>query len=110
LGIYGVLNNVVNQRRREIGIRMALGAGVSTVRNMVVREGMKLVAIGAAIGILGAFAASKVIANVLYGVSSLNLLAYLAGCGGILAVVLVASYLPARRASRVDPAAVLRCE
>jgi putative ABC transport system permease protein len=110
LGTYGVLSNLVSQRRREIGIRMALGAGVGAVRNMVMRQGVKLVATGAAIGVIGAFAASRMIASVLYGVSALNIVAYVAGCGGILAVVLLASYLPARRATRVDPAAVLRYE
>jgi predicted permease len=110
LGTYGVLSNTVSQRRHEIGIRMALGADLIEVRNMVMRQGMKLVLIGGAIGVLAAAAASRMITSVLYGVSVLDIEAYVAGLTIMIAVAFLASYLPARRATRVNPTIVLRCE
>jgi putative ABC transport system permease protein len=110
LGTYGVLSNTVSQRRHEIGIRMALGADLVEVRNMVMRQGMKLVLIGGAIGVLAAAAASRMITSILYGVSVLDIEAYVAGLTIMIAVAFLASYLPARRATRVNPAIVLRCE
>jgi putative ABC transport system permease protein len=110
LGTYGVLSNSVSQRRQEIGIRMALGANVGAVRNLVMRQGMRLVLIGAAIGLVTAAAASRMLASVLYGVSALDIAAYVLGCMVMIGVALVASYLPAHRATRVDPATVLRYE
>ncbi len=110
LGTYGVLSNTVNQRRREIGIRMALGANLGAVRSLVINHGMKLVLIGTAIGLMAALAGSRLLASVLYGVSVLDVTAYVVGCLLMLAVAFIASYLPARRATRVDPATVLRCE
>jgi putative ABC transport system permease protein len=110
LGTYGVLSNSVSQRRQEIGIRMALGANVGAVRNLVMRQGMRLVLIGAAIGLVTAAAASRMLASVLYGVSALDIAAYALGCMVMIGVALVASYLPAHRATRVDPATVLRYE
>ena len=110
LGTYGVLSNTVNQRRREIGIRMALGAGRGVVRNMVMSQGMKLVLAGCAIGLVVAVAASRTIASLLYGVGALDIAAYGAGLAVMLVVASLASYLPARRATQVDPAIALRCE
>lgn len=110
LGTYGVLSNAVGQRRQEIGIRIALGADLVKVRNLVIRQGMKMVLAGIAIGGLAAVAVSRVIASVLYGISALDAGAYAAGFAVMLAVAFLASYLPARSATRVDPAVVLRCE
>jgi ABC-type antimicrobial peptide transport system permease subunit len=89
---------------------MALGADLVEVRNMVMRQGMKLVLIGGTIGVLAAAAASRMITIVLYGVSVLDIEAYAAGLAIMIAVAFLASYLPARRATRVNPAIVLRCE
>ena len=110
LGTYGVLSNVVNQRRQEIGIRMALGAGRGTVRKMVLLQGIKLALIGGVIGILGAAAASRMLTSELYGIGTLDGVTYAAGCTAMMAIAFLASYLPARRATRVDPAVTLRYE
>jgi predicted permease len=110
LGTYGVLSNIVSQRRQEIGIRMALGADLGAVRNLVMRQGMKLVVTGVAVGVLAAAAASRMITTVLYGVSVLDIDAYAAGAAVMIAVAFLASYLPARRATRVNPAVALRCD
>ncbi|HEU5402655.1 MAG TPA: ABC transporter permease [Terriglobales bacterium] len=110
LGTYGVLSNTVGQRRQEIGIRIALGADRGMVRNLVIRQGMKMVLAGIAIGGLAAVAVSRAIASVLYGISALDIGAYAAGFAVMVAVALLASYLPARSATRVDPAVVLRYE
>ena len=110
LGTYGVLSNIVTQRRQEIGIRMALGADRVVVRNMVLRQGMKLACIGTVIGALGAAAASRIIASQLYGVGTLDAAAYSAAWMVLLGIAFLASYLPARRATRVDPSVALRYE
>jgi predicted permease len=110
LGTYGVLSNTVGQRRQEIGIRVALGADLNKVRNLVMGEGMKMVLAGITIGGVAAVAVSRAIAGVLYGVSALDFGAYAAGFLLMMVVALLASYLPARSATRVDPAVVLRCE
>jgi ABC-type antimicrobial peptide transport system permease subunit len=110
LGTYGVLSNTVGQRRQEIGIRIALGADLGKVRNLVMRQGMKMVLAGITIGGLAAVVVSRAIASVLYGISALDVRAYAAGFTVMMVVALVASYLPARSATRVDPAVVLRCE
>jgi putative ABC transport system permease protein len=110
LGTYGVLSNVVNQRRQEIGIRMALGADRSAVRKMVLLQGIKLALIGGVIGILGAAAASRLLSSELYGIGMLDGVAYAAGGTVMLVIAFLASYLPARRATRVNPAVTLRYE
>jgi ABC-type antimicrobial peptide transport system permease subunit len=110
LGTYGVLSNTVGQRRQEIGVRIALGADLGKVRNLVMRQGLRLVLAGIVIGGLAAVAVSRLIASVLYGVSALDFGAYGAGFVVMLVVALLASYLPARSATRVDPAVVLRCD
>ena len=110
LGTYGVLSNTVGQRRQEIGIRIALGADLHKVRNLVIRQGMKMVLAAITIGGVAAVAVSRAIASVLYGVSALDLGAYAAGFLVMTMVALLACYLPARSATRVDPAVVLRCE
>jgi len=110
LGTYGVLSNTVGQRRQEIGVRIALGSDLRTVRNLVMRQGLKMVLAGIIVGSLAALAASRAIASVLYGISALDVGAYAAGVMVMMGVAFVASYLPARSATRVDPARVLRCE
>jgi putative ABC transport system permease protein len=110
LGTYGVLSNVVNQRRQEIGIRMALGAGRGVVRKMVLLQGIKLALIGGVIGILAAAAASRMLTSELYGIGMLDGVTYAAGCTAVMAIAFLASYFPARRATRVDPAVTLRYE
>jgi predicted permease len=107
LGIYGVLAYLVAQRRREIGIRIALGSTAAGVAGLVLREGLALVAAGVAIGLAGAAAMRTAVENQVYGVAPLDPVV-LGGAGALLAAVALAACLaPARRASRVDPAAVL---
>jgi putative ABC transport system permease protein len=110
LGVYGVIACSVAERKREIGIRIALGARASEVRGMVLGQGLKLTAIGLALGLAGAAAATKLIQGFLFGVSAGDPLTYAGTCAIFLAVALVASYVPARRAMRVDPMAALREE
>jgi putative ABC transport system permease protein len=110
LGTYGVLSNTVGQRRQEIGVRIALGADLGQVRNLVMRQGLKMVLAGITIGGVAAIAVSRVIGSVLYGISALDLVAYAAGFTVMMVVALLATYLPARSATRVNPVVVLRCE
>lgn len=110
VGLYGVVSYVVAQRRGEIGIRMALGAPAARVRAMVVRQSVTLAAIGAVIGLAGALATTRLLGTLLFGVSPTDPLV-LAGAAVLLGgIALVASYAPARRASRVDPAEALRAD
>jgi putative ABC transport system permease protein len=110
LGVYGVVSYSVARRTREIGVRMALGAGRATVLRMVVRQGLTLVALGAAIGAAGALGAVRVIASELYGVKPSDPWTFCAGLALILAVGSLACWVPARRAMRVDPMVALRYE
>ena len=108
VGLYGLLAFVVSRRRRELGIRMALGATAQRVRAMILRDGMKPVVIGLAIGFVGAMAVGRVLRSFLYGVSPLDPVTYVA-IAGLLAVVGVAASLgPARKAVGADPVEVLR--
>ncbi len=110
IGIYGVMAYTTTQRRHEIGIRVALGAGSSDVLGLVVGQGMRLVLIGLGLGLAGAWVLSRVLSSQLYGVTSRDPVTY-AGVAAVLGVVaLVATYLPARRAMRVDPMISLRSE
>lgn len=108
VGIYGVINNMVVSRTHEIGIRMALGARATDVLRMIVGQGMTLTAIGIAIGIAGSLFISQLLAGLLYGVSTTDAATFLSIPLLLAAVALMACYLPARRATRVDPMVALR--
>jgi putative ABC transport system permease protein len=108
LGIYGVMSFMVIQRTREIGIRMALGADRARVRGLIVREGLQLAAAGAGLGLIGAFAATRVLRSLLFDVKPGDPLTYI-GIVILLAVAAaIASWIPARRASQVEPTEALR--
>jgi putative ABC transport system permease protein len=110
IGISAVVANAVVRRTREIGVRMALGAGRRDVLGLVLRQGMLLVAIGLVAGLAGALALTRVLRSLLYGVSPTDLVTF-AGVPLLLAAIaLVAAYLPARRAAQVDPMVALRSE
>jgi putative ABC transport system permease protein len=109
-GIYGVVSYAVSQRTREVGIRMALGAQRGQVARLVVAQGLKVAAAGVAIGIAGAAALTRFLSNQLYGVTPTDSRTYAMACLSLLVVALLACYLPARRASRVDPITALRHE
>jgi len=110
IGIYGVVSYAVSRRVREIGIRMTLGANRREVLRLVMRGAMTPVAVGALLGIAGCAGVSRVLSTVLYGVSPLDPVAFAGVTVFLLGIALLASYLPARRATRVDPMAALRYE
>ncbi|MGH9352768.1 MAG: FtsX-like permease family protein, partial [Terriglobia bacterium] len=110
IGIYGLISYSVQQRTQEIGIRMALGASPGNVRNMVVRQGMTLAIIGVAAGVGIGLAVTRLLASMLYGVKARDPLVFVAVAVLLSLVALLATYLPARRASRVDPVVALRYE
>ena len=110
IGIYGLMAYSVEQRRQEIGIRLALGAQASQVKNMVVLQGMRLVVVGVVVGLAASFALSRLITAFLFGVTARDPLVFGAVPVVLAAVALFAVWLPARRASRVDPLIALRVE
>jgi hypothetical protein len=110
IGIYGVISYSVSQRSREIGIRLALGAPLPSVTGMFVRDGLVLSATGAVCGLAAAWALTRLMQSLLYEVSPGDPLTYGAVSLGLIAAAALASYLPARKASKVDPMIALRAE
>ncbi len=110
VGIYGVISYLVTQRTREIGVRMALGAQRSDVMRLILGEGAKMAFIGVMVGLAAALGLIQLIANQLFGVSAHDPLTFVAGAILLTLVALLACYIPARRAVRVDPMVALRCE
>jgi predicted permease len=108
VGIYGVISYIATQRTREIGIRIALGAAQRDVSTLFLRHGITLTAIGIVIGVTGAAALTRLMATLLFGVSALDWVTYLTVAGGLGLTAMLASYLPAMRAARTDPAIALR--
>jgi putative ABC transport system permease protein len=109
-GVYGVLAYSVSQRTHEVGIRMALGAGHRDVLRLFMGQGMRLVLIGLVIGLGGAFALTRLMSSLLFGVSTTDAATFVAVAVGLTLVGVLACYLPARRATRVDPLIALRYE
>jgi len=110
IGIYGVVAFLVTERTREIGIRMALGARAGDVVRLVLREGLSPVLFGGGAGILGSLVATQAIRSMLFGVTQLDAVSFAAAPALLAAVALLACYVPARRATRVDPLVALREE
>jgi putative ABC transport system permease protein len=110
VGIYGVMNYSVIQRTRELGIRQALGASRSRLLGMVIWQGARAAIVGITIGAVGAYAVKQVIVTQLFGVEASDPLTYMTAITLLLVIVMVASYIPARRAAKVDPMIALRHE
>jgi predicted lysophospholipase L1 biosynthesis ABC-type transport system permease subunit len=110
VGIYGVISYTVAQRQREIGIRLALGAQRGDVLQMILRQGAQMALVGVMIGVAGAFALTRLMTNLLFGVTAHDPITYAAVAALLFVVALLACYIPARRAMRVDPIVALRYE
>jgi ABC-type antimicrobial peptide transport system permease subunit len=110
IGLYGILGYAVEQRRREIGVRIALGAGKREIFRLIVGDGMRLALVGALLGVPAALGLTRLMGGVLSGVTSTDPLTYAAVVAMLAASAFTASYWPARRATRVDPLVALRTE
>ncbi|HKU74329.1 MAG TPA: ABC transporter permease [Pyrinomonadaceae bacterium] len=110
IGIYGVMSNAVTQRTQEIGIRLALGASTLNVLKLIIRNGLSLVIVGVAIGLAGAFALTRLMATLLFGVTPTDGLTIGVVSAVLIGVALLACFIPARRATKVDPLVALRYE
>jgi ABC-type antimicrobial peptide transport system permease subunit len=110
LGLYGVLSYGVTRRTQEIGVRMALGAQPMEVMGSVLAQSLRLTIVGMALGLLGAAAAARYLSGMLFGVASMDPMAFAAVALVFIFVMMLAACVPARRATRVDPLVALRCE
>ncbi len=110
IGVYGVIAYTVAQRTHEIGIRMALGATRADVLRLIFRQGARIAAIGLSVGTVIALITTRFIASLLFGVEAHDPLIFAGVLVALLSLVLIASYVPARRAAKVDPMVALRCE
>jgi ABC-type antimicrobial peptide transport system permease subunit len=110
IGVYGVISYAAGQRRRELSIRVALGARPDQVKGLFVRQGALLACLGSILGVASAIGLSRWISSLLFGVTALDPATYLASGFVVCAAAIVASYLPARRASSVDPVESLRAD
>lgn len=110
VGLYGVLSYSVAQRAREMGLRIALGATPRQVRWLVLRGGMAVVGFGIALGLIGGLLATRLVSQMLFGITAIDPLTYTGVAVLLVGVALAASYVPARRATKVDPMVVLRYE
>jgi ABC-type antimicrobial peptide transport system permease subunit len=110
VGLYAVVAFAVAARTREFGVRIAIGADAQSILRLVLRRGLILLALGVTSGLAGAVAISKLVESRLYGVRALDPVSYLVATLILVAVALFATLIPARRATRVDPIAALRCE
>jgi putative ABC transport system permease protein len=110
VGIYGVISYAVSRRTHEIGVRVALGASPATVVSLIIAQSMRVVAVGVAIGLAGALVASRLMTQLVYGVRVTDPTTYAGVAALLAAVALVASYIPARRATRIDPLVAMRAD
>jgi len=110
VGIYGVISYAVSRRTHEIGVRMALGATPGDVRRMIIGEALRVVAAGVCVGLIGALLITRLMTSVVYGVRVTDPITYAGVAGMLAAVALLASYIPARRATRIDPLVAMRTE
>jgi putative ABC transport system permease protein len=110
VGIFGVVSYSVAQRTREIGVRRALGAGGASVMRLVLTQGLTLSVIGVGVGLAGAFAVTRILSSLLFGITPFDAVTFITVAMILTAVALLASLIPARRAARVDPMVALRYE
>jgi ABC-type antimicrobial peptide transport system permease subunit len=110
IGLYGVVSFVVGRRTHEIGIRMALGARLRQVRELILLQGLRIALIGVLAGVAAALATCRFMAQFLYGVKPYDPTSFIAGAGIVMCVAFVACFIPARRAMKVDPMVALRYE
>jgi putative ABC transport system permease protein len=110
LGLYGVMAFAVTQRQQEIGIRMAIGAQRRDILQMILRDGLKLVVIGVVVGLAGSLMFDRLLQGLLFGVSAYDPLTFVAIAGLLTVIATLACFLPARRATKVDPMVALRAE
>jgi ABC-type antimicrobial peptide transport system permease subunit len=110
IGIYGLISYLVGQGSREVGIRLALGAAPANILKLIVRGGMTLALWGVGVGLAGAVAMGRLMRSLLFGVGTTDVATFVAVSVLLVCIALIASYIPARRASQIDPCTSLRCE